>query len=101
MILVAMGYLVFLAATWVQFQSDRNTRMEKIDELLDRIPPVASGNAGSSEENAATGKVLRLRDANKEASPKLSDSIRDGAGDVLRKMPEQTTETSPDRDKDI
>lgn len=98
--LVALGYLCFLAATWVQFQSDRNLRMEKIDELLDRIPKPASDAAGS-EADAATGKVLRLRDANKEASSTVPDPIRNKAGDVLREMPEQTPETSPDRNQDI
>lgn len=39
MLMIAAGYFVFLLATWHQFQNDRLVRDEKINELLDRIPP--------------------------------------------------------------
>lgn len=39
-IIVAIGvaYLLFLAATWHQLQTDRSASFAKIDKLLDRIP---------------------------------------------------------------
>lgn len=36
--LMAGAYLLFLYATWNQFQNDRASRDRKIDELLDRLP---------------------------------------------------------------
>lgn len=53
MVIMVAAYVCFLTATWVQFQSDRNTRMEKIDELLDRIP----------RTTAAAGTVLGVRES--------------------------------------
>lgn len=41
-ILVA-SYLIFLYATWNQYQNDRLTRDAKIDALLDRLPKPAEG----------------------------------------------------------
>jgi hypothetical protein len=38
MTVVAIAYLLYLAATWNQYQADRARRDEKINELLDRIP---------------------------------------------------------------
>jgi hypothetical protein len=43
-ITIGAAYLLFLYASWNQFQQDRATRDSKIDELLERIPkpkPVA------------------------------------------------------------
>lgn len=36
--LAGLAYMVFLAATWNQYQQDRVSRDAKIDELLDRFP---------------------------------------------------------------
>lgn len=45
--MVAIGvlvgaYLLFLYASWNQFQTDRAARDAKIDELLDRLPKAAN-----------------------------------------------------------
>ena len=37
--LMAGAYFVFLYATWNQFQNDRARREQRIDEILDRLPP--------------------------------------------------------------
>lgn len=37
--MMAMCYLIYLAASWNEYQQDRARRDEKINELLDRIPP--------------------------------------------------------------
>ena len=97
MVLIAVSYMCFLAATWVAFQSDRTTRMEKIDELLDRIPARSSGDS----EDDAPGQVLRMRDPNQKASPTIPTSLRNSSGDVLRPMHQQASEATPDRDEDI
>jgi len=97
MVLIAVSYMCFLAATWVAFQSDRTTRMEKIDELLDRIP----ARSGRDTADATPGEVLRVRDTDQEASSAIPDPLRNGSGHVLREMPEQAAETSPDRDENI
>lgn len=36
--LMAAAYMLFLYASWQSYQSDRQKRDEKIDELLARIP---------------------------------------------------------------
>lgn len=90
--LMAATYLVFLAATWVQFQADRNNRMEKIDELLDRLPQPGS-NDGGHQEVAEPGKVLRLRDTDQVPAPNHSDPVRDPASAILRTLSQQTPPT--------
>lgn len=42
--LIGVSYFVFLYATWIQFQRDKEARDSKIDDLLERIPKPASGN---------------------------------------------------------
>jgi hypothetical protein len=36
--IITCAYLVFLYGSWEQFQQDRLTRDNKINELLDRLP---------------------------------------------------------------
>lgn len=38
MLLMAGAYLLFLVASWNQYQRDRTDRDSKIDALLDRLP---------------------------------------------------------------
>lgn len=38
MIIMVFAYLLYLAATWNQYQMDRLSREEKINELLARFP---------------------------------------------------------------
>lgn len=94
MFLITASYLLFLASTWVQFQADRNNRMEKINELLDRLPKSqSSGNDGGNQEADGEAQVFRLRDADKEQSPNGANSVRDAASIVLRSLPQQTPPT--------
>lgn len=37
-LVIGAAYLVFLYASWHEFQQDRITRDTKIDQLLERIP---------------------------------------------------------------
>lgn len=37
-LMIGAAYMIFLYASWNQFQNDRMTRDSKIDELLERIP---------------------------------------------------------------
>jgi cell division protein FtsL len=37
-VMMAASYAIFLAATWHQYQEDRQRRDKKIDELLSRLP---------------------------------------------------------------
>lgn len=39
MTVAVAAYLLYLAATWNEYQQDRARRDGKINELLDRIPP--------------------------------------------------------------
>ena len=41
MVIMCASYLLFLAASWNQFQEDRARRDIKINELLERIPKPA------------------------------------------------------------
>lgn len=41
MTVAVAAYLLYLAATWNEYQTDRARRDAKINELLDRIPPPA------------------------------------------------------------
>lgn len=50
MCLAALSYMLFLYASWHQFQEDRFTRDEKIDELLDRIPRPVKPKPAESED---------------------------------------------------
>lgn len=38
LVILAAAYIIFLARTWNAFQSDRQNREAKINELLDRLP---------------------------------------------------------------
>ena len=40
MMLMAAGYLLFLASSWNQYQVDRANHVSRIDELLSRLPKV-------------------------------------------------------------
>lgn len=46
-ILMAGAYLLFLWASWQQYQADRQRRDLNIDELLSRLPVKDSGNAAA------------------------------------------------------
>lgn len=56
MLTIAMGYFIFLIATWIQFQNDRANRELKINELLDRIPAIGSTDATSPREEATSDR---------------------------------------------
>lgn len=87
MILMAGSYLVFLTATWVQFQADRNSRTDKIDELLDRIPRPTDGTV---HDHDAEGEVQRVRDTDQKPPAKHPSAIRNETSPVLRAVPQQT-----------
>jgi hypothetical protein len=38
MFIISASYLLFLAASWNAYQSDRTMRDAKLNELLDRLP---------------------------------------------------------------
>jgi hypothetical protein len=43
MVFATVAYLLFLAASWNQYQEDRSARSVKIDEILDRLPKKKAG----------------------------------------------------------
>lgn len=44
LVLIGASYLVFLYASWHQFQQDKAVRDDKINELLERLPRMPADN---------------------------------------------------------